>query len=81
MSHLDDLYKEAGIGSNPNKPRQKGKLVSLLIFAAVFGVISYSLYSSGSLGSNQNRLYFILVAVSLLLTFLIRLFIKRNKSK
>ncbi len=81
MSHIDDLYKESGIGENPNKPRQKGPLVSILIYLTVYGAIIAYLYLNGSFGKNPNMLYYVLIAMSFLFTFSIRKIIKRNRNK
>ena len=81
MSHIDDLYKEAGIVDNPNKPRRKVPFISIFIYVAAYGGIIAYLYFTGSFRKNPDMLYYVLIAVSLLFTFSIRKIIKRSKER
>jgi hypothetical protein len=81
MSHLDDLYKESGIGENPNKPRQKGPLISILLYLLIYSAVIAYLYFNGSFGKNPNMLYYVLIAMSFLFTFSIRKIIKKSKGQ
>ena len=81
MSHIDDLYKEAGIDDSPNKPQRKVPFISILIYIAAYGGIIAYLYFTGSFRKNPDMLYYVLIAVSLLFTFSIRKIIKRSKER
>lgn len=81
MSHLDDLYKEAGIVDSPNKPRRKLPFISIIIYIAVYGGVIAYLYYTGAFRKNPDMLYYTLIGVSLLLSFSIRKIIKKNRNR
>ena len=81
MGHIDDLYKEAGIDDSPVRPRRRIPFISIIIYIAIYGGVIAYLYFTGAFRKNPDMLYYVLIGVSLMLTFSIRKIIKRSKGR